>query len=549
MAGFDPNMSNRALEALGATYRVPVNTAQPLTPEEAALGQMQAQNLAAQDAYAAYSPSHMGAAAPSHEPTAQPSIPLDWQPQPAQPIPEQAPVEQHPSEPRYTPEELRMLLAGQGGQPQRQANPFGGMLWEATANRKQAEAKAESQNEAITGAVEDRKQSESDIGRAQSDAYAEIAKIQDEAAKSADPYIKELEGIQADREKALLRSEEQQRKYADFIGGYDPKDRRSMTTKVMGALAVGLGQMVDQNNLVAGLMQGMNVQTNNADVTADLIQRGIDRDIEMQRQMVENKRTAAAATNTLVGQINDRFDGKVDSVKLARVTYLDQAIKQMEAVKSRGLSAEALATANGAIAKLEEERQKELFTLSRQDVARYTNEERAIRAAAAGPRPLSEKERLTNRKMELENAKLEKELGGSGAGAYGLKPIDPNRQVSEKAVEKAQEIASGDAALAETLNQLDEMARKGATMADTERATAARRMMALGPQLSNTFGSGAPSKEQLAEYSSKILNPTEVNIADVRKFFADFKTDMRAMTNAKLKTYNLTLDDVDVRPE
>ena len=118
----------------------------------------------------------------------------------------------------------------------------------------------------------------------------------------------------------------------------------------MGALAVGLGQMVDQNNLTAGLMQGLNVQTNNADSTVAMIQRGIDRDLDEQRALLDNKKTALVAKGTELGQLRDRYGDKLDTMKLARSMKLDQAIQEMEAIKNRGLAGEALSTADEAIA-------------------------------------------------------------------------------------------------------------------------------------------------------------------------------------------------------
>lgn len=136
-----------------------------------------------------------------------------------------------------------------------------------------------------------------------------------------------------------------------------------------------------------------------------------------------------------------------------------------------------------------------------------------------------------------------------GRSGYGLKVIDPNRPPEDAEIAKAQEIVSDAAGLMTTLEQMGQMAKKGSTWSPTDRATAARRLMAMGPQLSNTFGSGAPSKEQLDETADKILNPTEANLADVEQFFDTFTSDMRSLTNARIRPYNVQVDDLDVRPE
>lgn len=411
MAGFDPNLVNQALAMQGATYRVPVDTAQPLTPEEAALGQIQAANAAAEDLYVANNPSHMGGAPMlDAQPAVQPPIPIDWVPQQEQAQQPMLPVEQQAApSPEMAPPQQQAPRQGGGV-----ANPITGMLADTTARRQAAEAESAGYERLGDEAVASGQEAAAELGQVRSDAAGEVAAIQERAAAEGAQYVEQLADIQDSRDKASSRVEDEQREYAKFIGDYEPKDRRTMATRVMGAIAVGLGQMTDQNNLVAGLMQGVNVQTNNADATSALIQRGIDRDIDMQRAMLDNKRTALAAKTTELGQVRAKFGDDVDTLKLARAMKLDQAIQETEAAKSRGMSAEATALADATIANLQLERANTLMGVKEQNFQRYLGQEQQLKMVraqqAAGPKQLSAKERLDLEGKALANEKARREL-------------------------------------------------------------------------------------------------------------------------------------------
>jgi hypothetical protein len=192
--------------------------------------------------------------------------------------------------------------------------------------------------------------------------------------------------------------------------------------------------MTDQNNLVAGLMQGMNVQTSNADSTVAMIQRGIDRDLEQQRAMLDNKKTALAAKGTELGQLRERYGDRLDTMKLGRSMKLDQAIQEMEAIKNRGLAGEALSTADEAIAKMQMERddlktqvfdqrfQQAYGDEMRLKTARYAQQQAA--AAAQREKRLTPGQALDLEGKALANEKARRELeagGGKGLTAEQLK--------------------------------------------------------------------------------------------------------------------------------
>ena len=132
------------------------------------------------------------------------------------------------------------------------------------------------------------------------DAEAAHAKAKAERGKAFLADYDALEKEYGDKEKAALAGiKKLQDEYGalnDEIRQLPPiQDRRSGFDKFIGGIGVGIGQMVDQNNLVAGLMQGMNVQTHNADAIQGQINQNAERDIALQRENNNNARKNADA--------------------------------------------------------------------------------------------------------------------------------------------------------------------------------------------------------------------------------------------------------------
>jgi hypothetical protein len=432
--GFDPSLVNQANEALGGSYRVPVDTMQALTPEEAAFGQAQEAQAAAEDAYVASNPSHMGAPMQGiGQPAVEPPIPIDWVPSaaapaPAPPVastdaPQQAqPVQQQLRAPTYP---------SMGGGVR---NPLPGMIDDAAARRTEAEQQRDAAATRGDFAADAAAEARMRTAQSQAGTAAGVGDIYQRLAGEGDEYRRQLFDAQDSHTKAAERVQNEQRDLTKFVSEYEPKDRRSGSSKIMGALAVGLGQMTDQNNLVAGLMQGMNVQTSNADSTVAMIQRGIDRDLEQQRAMLDNKKTALAAKGTELGQLRERYGDRLDTMKLGRSMKLDQAIQEMEAIKNRGLAGEALSTADEAIAKMQMERddlktqvfdqrfQQAYGDEMRLKTARYAQQQAA--AAAQREKRLTPGQALDLEGKALANEKARRELeagGGKGLTAEQLK--------------------------------------------------------------------------------------------------------------------------------
>lgn len=422
---YDP-LVQQALQSQGSQFVVPpmaglpppeagfgVDTSQPLTPDLQAMGAAQAQQIEQERAQA----DQMAAmSAYEHAPQQAPAsnLSLDWQPPLARiPPPDvgsqsapQEPQEPAPQQPRPQP-----VVARQSAQPK-------------SGNK----ARMDSSLAGIGDAIEQRQQTAEELGQARAETGRSTADLLSESTVDDAMAQQELADAQDAHIAATNKVQQEQRELTSFISNYEPKDRRTTTSRVMGAIAVGLAGMQDQNNLVAGLKQGINVQTNNAAMVNNMINTSIDRDIDLQRQMLDNKRTALAAKNSELGQMRERYGDGVESVKLARAMKIDQYQKELDSIVARGASQEAVLTAQEAKAQLEQQKQQLFFEVYG---TRYQQEVRARQGMGAMGQ-------LKIQEQQLKNARLAQELE---AGPDGEKLSADERKVQRSlgAVKPAQE--------------------------------------------------------------------------------------------------------------
>lgn len=440
--GFDPSLVNQANAALGGTYRVPTldqaqaNAAQfpqlPIAGEDTSFLEQAAGSQGLQT----------GGVSPAFSmvPTPEPQVVLPEQaPMPAPPPPPAARMGAAPPQQQalQSQQQLRPSPYGasMGGGVR---NPITGMIDDAAQRRSTAEQERDAAAMRGDFAADSAAEARMRTAQSQAGTAAGVGDVYARLAGEGDAYQRQLVDAQDSHTKATDRVTSEQRDLTKFISEYEPKDRRTGSQKIMSALAVGLGQMTDQNNLVAGLMQGMNVQTQNADSTVAMIQRGIDRDLDMQQAMLNNKKTALAAKGTELGQLRERYGDTLDTLKLGRSMKLDQAIQEMEAIKNRGLSAEALSTADEAIAKMQMERddlkaqvfdqrfQQAYNDEQRLKLARYAQQQAA--AAAQRDKRLTPAQALELEGKALANEKARRELADMAAGGKPLTAEQLKRQ-------------------------------------------------------------------------------------------------------------------------
>lgn len=348
----------------------------------------------------------------------------------------------------------------------------------------------------------------------------------------------------------------QHKRLNDEAAAIQIRDRRSTGQRVLGAIAIALGGMQDQNNLVAGLKQGLNVQTHNADQAMAMINESIERDLAIQRANLDNKRNSAAAKYSELGIARDTIKDVDAQETMAKAALMDKYALGLDAIKAQGMGETATTTAQLAAEQLRGNARAMRAQTLEQTAAKDEDRQWALqvqreqerKAAARGPKQMSPKELADLEGKLLDNASKRRELEGGAQGVYGLRPIAG--KPDEGATKEAQKILSGTEGVRETINQLRQMAKNGATLSPTERATARRRLGSLKSQFNGVFGDGtAPNEAQLKDLDNYFVNPTEVNMADAEQVFATFDEDAKAMAKAKVRGFGYALDMPDVRAE
>jgi hypothetical protein len=294
------------------------------------------------------------------------------------------------------------------------ANPLTRYLKEAEQTKQEAESQRNAAEDARDVAAGERKDAIRDQAEVDKEVGARAAEIQKRNATDSTQMLQELQINQEMYNKAQDKIATERDEISRFIENYEPKDRRSTARRVTGALAVVLGGVGD------GLVRASGKGTgNHASAVVDIINKGIDRDLENQEKMLENKRTALAARDTELGQLRNRLGDTVDNLKLARVMKLESAKSELESAIAQGASDKAIALANESIAKIDYEISDLKAQFFDKRFGEAYNDERKFSIAqyqqqqASRPKPLSQKEQLDLEGKALDNAKKRQELNGS----------------------------------------------------------------------------------------------------------------------------------------
>lgn len=416
--GYDPELMRRAREAMGyapmsAPPGAPMSGGDLLAEQDALLAQQQAED-AAMAGGAMLPPDQVMSVPPAALPPEENQQSLMSEPLASYPEERPAQAEQPAGPPTPRPTQLggQRRLAGGGGI----ANPLPAMVRDAGARRDQAAKGLNDAQLAGDVAAAGLEQSAEELSATRQKTFEDIAKQRDAASRANTQAAQRLDDELDTHMKARAKVETRQREVANFIGSYQPKDRRNMGQKVLGALAVTFARMTDQVNLAAGLNIGLNVQTNLGATTASMIERGIDRDLEQQRMMLENKRTQLAAAGTELGQLDQRYGQRRENVLLGKAMKIDQAIEAMEGIKARGLGEEQSVLANQTIDELRLKRAEIDQQVMKADYEKAYQEERqgklaifAQQAAAAAARAKANKPLSAKEALELEGKALDNE--------------------------------------------------------------------------------------------------------------------------------------------
>lgn len=247
----------------------------------------------------------------------------------------------------------------------------------------------------MTDAIAQRQEAARQIADTRAGVGRSMADIRDNANVDDEMYAQRM-ADEAERHQASIDAVRQrQRDDADFIRTFEPSDRRTTGQRVMGALAVALAGVAD------GMMAAGGGQPSAVRATLGIIDKSIDRDLDYQREMVNNKRTALAASNTELGQMRERYGDNVDAMKMARVVKLDQYQRAIDSALQQGASAEAVAAGKDTQAQLELQKQQLMYEV-------YGAQYQAEMRARAGGGLMGQ---LKVQEQMLKNEKLRGELG------------------------------------------------------------------------------------------------------------------------------------------
>lgn len=539
MAGYDPRLDPNLQGALAGTgsryapFELPPGSA-PFTPEEmAVMGAMGQQN------------------APGMTDMPAPQAPLPQVLPGGQPLPQPGPA-QAPQAPAYTQVPLSQLngqtLPADGGYTIPDLSQLGQRRGGGAPS--QAKKKMETAFGGMQDAITQRQESAREIADARASVGRSMADIRDNANVDDEMYAQRM-ADEAERHQAAVDAvQKRQREDADFIRTFEPSDRRSTTQKAMSAVAVALSGLGD-----AMAVGGGNQNPGHMRATLGIIDKAIDRDLEYQREMLNNKRTALAAGNTELGQMRERYGDNLDAMKMARVVKLDQYQRAIDTAIAQGASAEAVAAGKDTQAQLELQKQQLMYEV-------YGAQYQAEMRARAGGGAMAQ---LKLREKAIDVATKERDfLSGGKGSAQDVPGYKRTKDVAPAQVTEANKAAGAAASLNASLDQL---AKMRAEYEKTSVADVAKRE-ALAKRARQLIGNYADTASQLAgggqageaakqQAMQDIPDPTQWSMpgrADPAAVYQGLKQQNTQQAAARLRALGyeperVTAGDLDLRSE
>ena len=259
--------------------------------------------------------------------------------------------------------------------------------------------------ESLLEGYDNRARIAADAGAARADTADQRARMIERSTVDDMLAQQELADAADAHQGATAKVQQEQRADAEFIRSYVPSDRRTTSQRVMGAIAVALSGIAD------GMMAGAGGQGYAMERTLGIINTSIDRDIDLQQRMLDNKKTALAAKNTELGQMRERYGDSVEAIKLARVMKIDQYQKELDAVIAGGATQDAAFAAKDTQAQLKMQSDQLEFEVYG---SRFQQELRARQGMGAS-------QRLSLEGKALDNEKKRQELAAGPAGDKSTK--------------------------------------------------------------------------------------------------------------------------------
>ncbi len=200
----------------------------------------------------------------------------------------------------------------------------------------------------------------------QQDALKKAGDIGKEKAVSEAAYFQELSRQAEER----FRDQEQKNKEVQGKMSIAIKDIQN-TQEEFGRMKVNPNRYFENQSTGDKILQAVSIVlggfggalTKQGNMALAIIQNNIDRDIQAQKEEIAGKDKLIASKLNLFGRLREQFNDGLAADAAARVLYNDQIIKEIQSRASMFESADVQQKANLAIAKLEEEKQKNMLSL------------------------------------------------------------------------------------------------------------------------------------------------------------------------------------------
>lgn len=269
-------------------------------------------------------------------------------------------------------------------------------VWTPERERQERElAGAEAGTEESIGKLRENADKRAEVQRRAAEEEAEIRRKRDLDRTIAAETLNEIE----DRKQADL-SEREARMAAtrEDIANSKVVDRRTKGQRVAGAIATALGSLAQGHYAAAGIRMD--------NLPAKLVRERIERDLQEQREALENKRAGLRAQQSEYGVVSQRYDNEYDKAQIGWAMIADGYIEQLEGVRDNAKREDVAITAQGAIDEIEAERKAKIEDVERQHAQRVELQE------------LGAKQRLGEQHARARNAQRKAAAG---------EPVDPKR--------------------------------------------------------------------------------------------------------------------------
>lgn len=377
---------------------------------------------------------------------------------------------------------------------------------------------------------------------------ATMAKWAEQADRIGAQQMAEREAEKRGLEQSRLKWESADREAKDV----QVKDSRTTGQRVVGALAIVASGIATGYSGAASALAGTQ-KTNYINQTIDIINAGIERDLALQREAAKAKRERSDKAFSEYQIASQHYDAGPDRDRMALALHQAKYEPQLRALEKQYEGTAAGAIAGGAAAQIAANVSAAREEAARAEAARArdaslqfgvrTLERQQARqdAAAAGARPMSERERLELEGKALDNAKKRLELEGIGAGGSetDVPGYERTKDVAPAQATMASTLESIRSAQDYTLRRLKDLRARNAGKATWSAADAREGdelISSLADRASQLAGGGQAGEAAKQAVMERVANPTDVSmLSDPAEAYEQIRQSTNAAVRARME--------------